>query len=76
MPNKPPAIGAAQFKLLGKLCSAISVSGDENEVRKIVIEEVEPHADEIKVDALGNLLVTRKGTRRKTSAGHARRPYG
>jgi endoglucanase len=61
MPNKPPAIAAAQFKLLEKLCRAVSVSGDENEVRKIVIEEVKPHADEIKVDALGNLLVTRKG---------------
>jgi putative aminopeptidase FrvX len=61
MPSKPPAIGAGQFKLLGRLCDAVSVSGDEEEVRKIVIEEVKPHADDIKVDALGNLLITRKG---------------
>ena len=65
MPNKPPAIGAAQFKLLKKLCTAVSVSGNENEVRKVVTEEVERYADEIKVDALGNLLVTRKGHGRK-----------
>ncbi len=61
MPNNLPAIGAAQIKLLGRLCDAVSVSGDENEVRKIVIEEVKPYADEFKVDALGNLLVTKKG---------------
>jgi putative aminopeptidase FrvX len=65
MPNKPPAVGAAQFKLLKKLCEAVSVSGEENEVRKIVLEEVKSYADEIKVDALGNLLVTRKGRRGK-----------
>ena len=65
MPNKPPAFGAASFKFLKELCSAISVSGDENEVRKIVAGEVEPYADDIRVDALGNLLVTRKGRGRK-----------
>jgi tetrahedral aminopeptidase len=61
MANKPPAIGAAQFKLLEKLCNAVSVSGDENEVRKIVLEKVAPYADNVKVDALGNLLATKKG---------------
>ncbi|HEY2980836.1 MAG TPA: M20/M25/M40 family metallo-hydrolase [Anaerolineales bacterium] len=55
-------IGAAQFKLLERLCNASAVSGDEGEVRKIVMDEVKPYADEIKVDALGNVLVTRAGT--------------
>ena len=61
MANRSPAIGAIHFKLLEKLCKAISVSGDENEVRKMVYEEVAPYADEVNVDALGNLLATKKG---------------
>jgi endoglucanase len=43
------------------------VSGEEREVRQIVQEELKDHADEIKVDALGNVLVTKKG-------GRGRRP--
>lgn len=56
-----PTIGNSQIKLLEKLCSAVSVSGDESEVRKIVLEEVKSYADEVKVDALGSVLVTKKG---------------
>jgi endoglucanase len=53
--------GNAQLKLLEKLCNAIAISGDESEVRKIVLEEVKPYADEVRVDALGNVLATRLG---------------
>jgi endoglucanase len=56
-----PNISNAQFKLLEKLCNACAVSGDEGEVRKIILEEVKPYADNIKVDALGNVLVTKNG---------------
>jgi endoglucanase len=48
-------------RLLERLSNACAVSGNEGEVRKIVLEEVKPHADEVKVDALGNVLVTRRG---------------
>jgi len=54
------SIGTPQFKLLEKLCNAMSVSGDEGEVRRIVLEEVRPFADEVKVDALGSVLVLKK----------------
>jgi endoglucanase len=57
-----PQIGDEQLKLLERLSNACAVSGDEGEVRKIVIEEVRPHADEVKVDALGNVLVTKRGS--------------
>lgn len=57
----PPQIGDEQFKLLERLSNACGVSGDEGEIRKIVLEEVRPHADEVKVDALGNVLVTKRG---------------
>jgi tetrahedral aminopeptidase len=60
-----PPFGNAQLKLLEKLCNVIAVSGDEGEVRKIVIEEIKPYADEVRVDALGNVLATRRGRGKK-----------
>jgi endoglucanase len=60
-----PTIGNTQLKLLEKLCNACAVSGDEGEVRKIVLEELRGHADDVRVDALGNVLVTRTGSGRK-----------
>ena len=59
------SIGKPQIKLLEKLCNAMSVSGDEGEVRRIVLEEVKPYADEVKVDALGSVLVRKKGVGKK-----------
>lgn len=60
-----PSFGNAQIKLLEKLCNVIAVSGDEGEVRKIVLEEIEPYADEVKVDALGNVLAIKRGRSQK-----------
>ncbi len=59
-----PTFGNAQLKLLEKLCIVIAVSGDEGEVRKIVLDEIKPYADEVKVDALGNVLATKQGRTR------------
>jgi endoglucanase len=58
------AFGNPQLKLLERLCNASAVSGDEGEVRRIVLAEIEGLADEVKVDALGNVLATKKGTGR------------
>ncbi|UCD99874.1 MAG: M42 family peptidase [Chloroflexota bacterium] len=58
---EPPQIGATQLRLLKELCNACAVSGDEQEVRAIVLEQVSPHADDVRVDALGNVLVTKMG---------------
>src|SRR6476620_11720909 len=57
-----PSITPPQLKLLEKLCNAIAVSGDEGEVRQIVLEEVKPFADEVKIDAMGSVLVKKAGT--------------
>ena len=54
-------LGISQFRLLERLCNAVSVSGDEAEVRGIVLEAVSPLADEVRVDALGSVLVRRGG---------------
>ncbi|MFT3893521.1 MAG: hypothetical protein QM730_17980 [Anaerolineales bacterium] len=56
-----PTFGNAQLKLLEKLTNVIAVSGDEGEVRKIVREEIEMYADDVKVDAMGNVLATKQG---------------
>ena len=57
-------IRSPQLKLLERLCNAVAVSGDEGEVRKIVLEQVTPYADEVRVDALGNVLVRKRGSKR------------
>lgn len=56
-----PTFGNAQIRLLEKLCNVLAVSGDEGEVRKIVLEEIKPLADEVRVDALGSVLATKAG---------------
>lgn len=48
-----------QLALLEELTNAQGVSGNEAEVRAIIHKHVTPHADEIKVDAMGNLLVVK-----------------
>ena len=60
--NKGFDIGEQQIELLEKLCNATAVSGDEHEVRQIVLAEIKPFADEIEVDALGNVLAKRFGS--------------
>jgi len=52
--------------LLRRLCEAVGVSGDEGEIRKIVLDELKPAAADHTVDATGNLLLTRRrrGVRR------------
>ncbi len=46
-------------KLLEKLSNAIGVSGNEDEIRQIVIEKVKPYVDEYNVDPLGNVLAVK-----------------
>jgi endoglucanase len=56
-----PGIGREQITLLERLCNACAVSGDEGEVRAIVLEEIRPFVDELRVDALGNVLAIKHG---------------
>jgi endoglucanase len=64
-----PTFGASQLKLLEKLCNVIAVSGDEGGVRKIVLDEIRDYAEDVRVDALGNVLAIRRGARRRTAKG-------
>ena len=56
-----PSFGTAQIKLLEKLCNAIGISGDEGEVRNIVLDEIKDHVDDVKVDAMGSVLAVKRG---------------
>jgi tetrahedral aminopeptidase len=51
-------------QLIQKLTETFSPSGYEAAIREVIRKEIKPLADEIRVDALGNLIV-RKGTRGK-----------
>ena len=44
-----------------ELCALDGVSGCEDAVRSYIKEKAAPYADEIRVDALGNLIVFKKG---------------
>ena len=62
---RPPRVAESQIRLLERLCNACGVSGNESEVRQIVMAEVKAHADEVRVDGLGNVLAIHKGTGRE-----------
>lgn len=57
-----PRLGETELDLLSRLCNAVSVSGDEQEVRAIVLDELRDFTDVTKVDAMGNVLVRCEGT--------------
>ncbi len=59
--NKLPEVGASQIEFLEKLTNANAVSGDEGEVRQIILDAVRPIADEVKIDTMGNVLVKKFG---------------
>lgn len=49
------------FDLMRKYLSAFSVSGRESELRDIIMKDLAPYADDMTVDAMGNLIVFKKG---------------
>ena len=53
------------IELMKQLCALPGPSGCEDAVREFVLEKVKPFADEIKTDAIGNIMVFRKGKKQK-----------
>lgn len=48
-------------ELIKKLVEAYGPSGFEDGIRQMIRDEVEPYADEISVDAMGNLIARKQG---------------
>ena len=53
--------------ILKALSEAVGVSGDEGNVRAVVMDAIREHVDEVKVDAMGNVLVSKHGSGRSSS---------
>ena len=49
-------------QLLKELTEAVGVSSYEHEVRILILDLIKAHVDEWHVDAMGNLIATKKGT--------------
>jgi endoglucanase len=45
--------------LLKRLTEANGVSGNESEIRKIIIDEITPYVDNIKIDVIGNIIASK-----------------
>lgn len=48
--------------LIKKLVEAYGPSGFEDQVRELIQAEIAPYADEMRVDAMGNLIALKRGT--------------
>jgi putative aminopeptidase FrvX len=49
------------FDLLKRLCEVPGVASREDQVRAITVEALRPLVDDLRVDALGNVIATRQG---------------
>lgn len=49
--------------LLKKLCEENGVSGNERAIRELILAEIRSKADDIKIDAMGNIIAFKKGRR-------------
>ncbi|HVP38999.1 MAG TPA: M20/M25/M40 family metallo-hydrolase [Candidatus Saccharimonadales bacterium] len=55
--------GAFPWELFEALSNARGVTGDEGPVRRLLRDYLAPHADRMEVDAMGSLLVEKRGRR-------------
>jgi tetrahedral aminopeptidase len=56
------SVGSVNLDLLRRLSETPGVSGREELVRAIVIEQLQPLVDELSVDALGNVIAIKRGS--------------
>ena len=53
------------IKLLAEICEVAGAPGHEQRVREIILREIKPLVDEIKIDNLGNVTAIKKGENNK-----------
>lgn len=54
------------INLLANICETPGIPGYETRIRKLVLQEIEGLADEIKVDGMGNVIALKKGKQSKS----------
>ena len=54
----------SDLSLLKRLCTARGISGSEDAVRSLILEEIRPYADSVEITPLGNIIVFKKGAKR------------
>ena len=54
----------ADWRLLKKLCTARGISGQEDEIRNLILKEIEPHVDSVEITPLGNIIAFKSGEKR------------
>jgi endoglucanase len=57
-----PVDSQINFDLLKRLCETPGIAGREDAVRAVVREELAPLTDDLTVDALGNVVATKRGS--------------
>ncbi len=72
----PFKITPSHLKLLERLSNADGVSGNEGNVRAIIRKEIKSHCDELKVDAMGNLLALKRSKTAKPGESAGGSPHG
>jgi endoglucanase len=50
------------IEVLRELSEAVGVSGEEGEVRALILRHIRDHADDIQLDALGSVIALKRGT--------------
>ncbi|MCU0482450.1 MAG: M42 family peptidase, partial [Anaerolineae bacterium] len=50
------------MQYLQALSEAVGISGQEDAVRKIILDAIRGHVDAIRIDALGSVLAVKRGT--------------
>ncbi|MBQ7353448.1 MAG: M20/M25/M40 family metallo-hydrolase [Clostridia bacterium] len=53
------------IELIKRLMLTPSVSGREDKIREVIIDEIKPHADTIDIDNMGNIIARKKGNGKK-----------
>jgi len=57
-----PQLKDEHVQLLKRLSNASGVTWDEGEIRSMVLEQVKPLADDVKVDVMGSVIALKRGT--------------
>jgi endoglucanase len=59
-------------QLLKEICEMPGAPGFEQHIRKVVLREIEPLVDEVRIDPMGNVIALRKGKsgKRVMTAAH------